>query len=395
MEPAPLPLPSSTSTPIKSRHSHDVASPFSDGSIGRRRNFSDGNYESYSKAMAGLDPSDGKTKDKGKGKMMEEQCEVIAHEVQPTDSLAGVALKYGVQIADIRKANKLWASDTIHLRKTLYIPVDVVPDRGGVLASVQEEESLNAGRVAGASENRQPSSEIQTGWTEDKTSRHPRDASSGSGSGGGTPSRSLERRTLAVATIRRVPASELSFFPPPSGNPQRDPSAPKFELGLGSMFPVSAMENDSTFAFPQLPSAFSSSLRGLPSLFNTSLPTLPTISSPRISFSSEGTSEQSSDVEMDELGWPKQVPRMPNGAAFGRKRGKLAEIDFPDLANVDVRSDLPPIGSVASTIRPASITTQFQGNADTTSSSARLRIRNQQPAPSPMMALPGRTVKPP
>lgn len=311
-----------------------------------------------------------------------------------------------VQIADIRKANKLWASDTIHLRKTLYIPIDSVPDRGSILASVQEEDPPSAGRIAGASENRQPPSESQTGWPEDKTSRHPRDASSGSGSGGGTPSRSLERRTLAVATIRRVPASELSFFPPPSGNSQRDPSASKFDSGLGSTFPITAIPDGSSILFPQLPSAFSSSsnaaagmisssLRGLPSLFNTSLPTLPTMSSPRISFSSEGTSEQSSDVEMDDLGWQKQISKMANGgAAPRRKRGKLAELDLPDFTYASATSDLPPIGSVASTIRPASITTQFQGNGDTTSSSARLRIRNQQPAPSPMMALPGRSVKP-
>ena len=38
------------------------------------------------------------------------------------DSIAGVALKYGISLADLRRANHLWASDSIHLRKVLYIP---------------------------------------------------------------------------------------------------------------------------------------------------------------------------------------------------------------------------------------------------------------------------------
>lgn len=40
-----------------------------------------------------------------------------------TDSLAGISLKYGISLADLRRANRLWASDSIHLRSMLYIPV--------------------------------------------------------------------------------------------------------------------------------------------------------------------------------------------------------------------------------------------------------------------------------
>ncbi|KAJ1969980.1 hypothetical protein IWQ62_000257 [Dispira parvispora] len=48
---------------------------------------------------------------------------VIIHPVQKTDTLAGVCLKYGIRPAALRKANKLWATDSIHLRDQLYIPV--------------------------------------------------------------------------------------------------------------------------------------------------------------------------------------------------------------------------------------------------------------------------------
>ncbi|KAJ1658782.1 hypothetical protein IWQ61_002027 [Dispira simplex] len=48
---------------------------------------------------------------------------VIVHSVQKTDTLAGICLKYGIKPAALRKANKLWATDSIHLRDQLYIPV--------------------------------------------------------------------------------------------------------------------------------------------------------------------------------------------------------------------------------------------------------------------------------
>ena len=46
-------------------------------------------------------------------------------QILPTDSLAGVALKYGITVAQILKCNKMWASNSIHLRKFLYIPLHV------------------------------------------------------------------------------------------------------------------------------------------------------------------------------------------------------------------------------------------------------------------------------
>ncbi|KAI0305384.1 hypothetical protein B0F90DRAFT_1815027 [Multifurca ochricompacta] len=49
---------------------------------------------------------------------------VHVHEVSPNDSLAGVALKYGISVTELRRANQLWASDSIHLRQVLYIPLE-------------------------------------------------------------------------------------------------------------------------------------------------------------------------------------------------------------------------------------------------------------------------------
>ncbi|CAG8598942.1 8996_t:CDS:2 [Ambispora leptoticha] len=49
---------------------------------------------------------------------------VIVHEVKKTDTLAGIALFYGIELPILKKANKLWTNDSIHMHKYLYIPLD-------------------------------------------------------------------------------------------------------------------------------------------------------------------------------------------------------------------------------------------------------------------------------
>jgi len=91
----------------------------------------------------------------------EDQCEVLVHELQASDSLPGLAIRYGVPIANIRKVNKLWSSDSVHLRKTLFIPI-ANPTRG---------------------------------FDGSKASQY--------------------------ATIRRVPTKDFAFFPPGRTNPEK------------------------------------------------------------------------------------------------------------------------------------------------------------------------------
>ncbi|OXG81483.1 hypothetical protein C345_04822 [Cryptococcus neoformans A2-102-5] len=52
------------------------------------------------------------------------EVEVLIHTVKPHESLAGIALLYGIDLATLRKVNKLWASDPIHIRTHLYVPLD-------------------------------------------------------------------------------------------------------------------------------------------------------------------------------------------------------------------------------------------------------------------------------
>ncbi|ESK90845.1 lysm and peptidoglycan-binding domain-containing protein 1 [Moniliophthora roreri MCA 2997] len=100
---------------------------------------------------------------------------VLVHQVAPKDSLAGVALKYGISLADLRRANHLWSSDSIHLRKELYIPV------GKTSHAASKVKSCN---VVGS-----PADVI---------------------------SPVNDKLKPSTGTIRRIPAKQLSFFPPPT-----------------------------------------------------------------------------------------------------------------------------------------------------------------------------------
>uniref|UniRef100_A0A2L2YI14 LysM and hypothetical peptidoglycan-binding domain-containing protein 2 n=1 Tax=Parasteatoda tepidariorum TaxID=114398 RepID=A0A2L2YI14_PARTP len=48
----------------------------------------------------------------------------IKHIVQPGDTLQGLALRYGVTMEQIKRANKMWTADSLFLRSSLDIPVD-------------------------------------------------------------------------------------------------------------------------------------------------------------------------------------------------------------------------------------------------------------------------------
>lgn len=56
---------------------------------------------------------------------LQPQCEVklIGHVLQATDTLQGLAIKYGVTVEQLRRTNKIWTNDNIHLLKILKVPV--------------------------------------------------------------------------------------------------------------------------------------------------------------------------------------------------------------------------------------------------------------------------------
>ncbi|TCD67872.1 hypothetical protein EIP91_011870 [Steccherinum ochraceum] len=127
---------------------------------------------------------------------------VIVHEVTPTDSLAGVALKYGVTLADLRRANQMWTSDTIHLRKALYIPIEKTQKSKQFNLALID---LDAAPTPSLSDAEPTASTVSLDGISDQ-------------SGDGHPS----------VTVRRVPASHLSYFPPPPRASTTLSSSPTF-----------------------------------------------------------------------------------------------------------------------------------------------------------------------
>lgn len=51
----------------------------------------------------------------------------LEHPLAPGDTLAGLALRYGVTMEQIKRANRLYTNDSIFLKKTLYIPIQTEP----------------------------------------------------------------------------------------------------------------------------------------------------------------------------------------------------------------------------------------------------------------------------
>ncbi|KAJ3899823.1 peptidoglycan-binding LysM domain protein [Lentinula edodes] len=124
--------------------------------------------------------------DTGQDEATSNEKVVIVHEVSSKDSLAGVALKYRINLTELRRANHLWSSDSIHLRNILYIPL--------------EKTSLPPPTVTPsfATSSDEPASFYSHKFTVPEASQSP------------------TATTISSSAIRRIPASELSFFPPSS-----------------------------------------------------------------------------------------------------------------------------------------------------------------------------------
>ncbi|XP_021449570.2 lysM and putative peptidoglycan-binding domain-containing protein 1 [Oncorhynchus mykiss] len=92
----------------------------------------------------------------------------IEHQVQPGETLQGLALKYGVSMEQIKRANRLYTNDSIFLKKYLSIPVlsdynsdanigvDVTEeDSGKVKDSISKNVSTQNGKPVNNSEKTQ------------------------------------------------------------------------------------------------------------------------------------------------------------------------------------------------------------------------------------------------
>ncbi|XP_030397872.1 lysM and putative peptidoglycan-binding domain-containing protein 1 isoform X1 [Gopherus evgoodei] len=80
----------------------------------------------------------------------------VEHRLEPGDTLQGLALKYGVTMEQIKRANRLYTSDSIFLKTTLHIPVPVEPKQmaNGLNLEEEEEEAEEGARRPTAREDK-------------------------------------------------------------------------------------------------------------------------------------------------------------------------------------------------------------------------------------------------
>lgn len=60
----------------------------------------------------------------------DEEALVYIHHVQPSDTMTGLSIKYGCQLAILRKANGFWPSDSVQTRRIVLLPSEACSVKG-------------------------------------------------------------------------------------------------------------------------------------------------------------------------------------------------------------------------------------------------------------------------
>ncbi|KAL7424561.1 hypothetical protein Q5752_000245 [Cryptotrichosporon argae] len=131
------------------------------------------------------------------------EVEVIVHQVTLGQSAAGIALLYGIDVATLRKINKLWPSDPIHLRTHLYVPLEACKFHGNTLVRGPGEGQVSV---------------VPKSMSATALGKRVEQLSMNLGDGGpvghdGHPDDG-DGDYVRILDIVRVPASQLRFFPP-------------------------------------------------------------------------------------------------------------------------------------------------------------------------------------
>lgn len=161
---------------------------------------------------------------------------VYVHKVKTHETLAGLAIRYNCQQGVLRKANRMWAHDSVQSRKVLVVPVDACGVKGkpvsGPLLSVEtpeeeQEDLLQLGEPSPAAVNETGNpvvpNEVTNGW-------HSKSASASSLPVPGPPSSTASNTESELpwkhdswvmlpndsqpTEIGRLPRKTLGFFPP-------------------------------------------------------------------------------------------------------------------------------------------------------------------------------------
>lgn len=226
----------------------------------------------------------------------------------PKDSLAGVALRYGVSLPDLRRANQLWPSDPIHLRRVLYIPLEKARH-----SKELQDALLHVNTDASGDSSLADSEETET---------EPNRAAIGD----------RGDRSRNQLTITRVPASQLSYFPPPASSVANGKSytLPRNSTAIKERPPLPLFSPPRTSTAQQVLSSSSSLVspqrRGLGALLNA-LP-IRVASSSRVTFRGRSSIDSISatpSTQSDELEWEHEMENVSAASSVG-KGGELEDV---------------------------------------------------------------------
>ncbi|KAA6415088.1 MAG: carbohydrate-binding module family 50 [Lasallia pustulata] len=149
---------------------------------------------------------------------------VYIHHVKPSDTLAGVMIKYNCQAPVFRKANRLWPNDSIQVKKTVILPVEACGVKGRKIAEPAESIDMLGDGAVGEST---PTSSHATPWgdpAQDSSAKEtplssiPTSPSIAASNGEEAPWKHdswvmIDGHPAAVE-IARIPCRALGYFPP-------------------------------------------------------------------------------------------------------------------------------------------------------------------------------------
>jgi hypothetical protein len=245
-------------------------------------------------------------------------------------------------LAELRKANHLWSSDSIHLRKALYIPLDG---------------SSYSNRVKPLIDLDEPTPTSSSDLYHDKSH---------------------------TSTIRRIPVSQLSFFPPPA-KPSAPPNA---NSGDPSAYtpPLPSSKRSGSGSGSGSPAQHSRTLTSILTAFPIAASTRDTIIA-RLSFDSERSSmSEGQGHELDEVRTSSLTARPSlRSSSFHDEMGHRTS---PSTTRPRLSS---PKFAPRSVSPPTPVDRKSWTHTDATESHA--PIRTVQLEPSPAMTVPTRSVR--
>ena len=288
-----------------------------------------------------------------------------------------MALKYGITLANLRRANQLWTSDSIHRRSVLYIPIESAsraqeyipgPKHTPAATPGASEEVTNVFDVAYSSPSSFDGDKSDDGFT---------------------------------INVVRVPAKQLTYFPP-SSTKNLDSTPSRHSLDNPSESPASSTRISPSSSGRYDPSPLNNSLTSiltaLPIAASTRDELLTRLSLDSVSSSYSDTSRRNSS----EVGHELDEVHKPSRGRRGRPRVSLS--NYPDADDISSptpkarpqNNSLPPSPRLASVRVPGYLPKSSDVHSISSCSPPQFYIsqlhetfvRTSQLEPSPAMEIP-------